>query len=196
MTTGRRGAVRSEAARTAILEATARLFAARGYDHLTIEGIAAEAGVSKQTIYRWWPNRGALIAECLLEGLLIPGRLLPQDSGDLRADLVQWLRDIFATAGGPDGEGLLRSLIAAAAESADVGRRLHEALGAGSLLADRMDSAVASGQLHTDAPVQEISEAIVGAVLLRALSREPTTDDAAERLVDAVLDSALVRSRQ
>jgi len=61
----RSGPVRSEAARQAILEATARLLVERGYDHLTMEGIAATAGVGKQTVYRWWPSKGAVIAECL-----------------------------------------------------------------------------------------------------------------------------------
>ena len=184
--------MRSEAARTAILDATARLFATRGYDHLSIEGIAAEAGVGKQTIYRWWPSRGSLISECLLEGKLLPGGLIPGDTGDVRADLVRWLDDIFDTLGSPGGEGLLRSLIAAAAEYADVGARLYDALGAGSSLAARLEAAIASGELRADAPVQEVSEALVGAVLLRALSRDPVTADAAGRLVDAVLGGALV----
>lgn len=192
MSTGRRGAVRSEAARTAILEATARLFASRGYDHLSIEGIAAEAGVGKQTIYRWWPSRGSLISECLLEGMLLPGGMIPRDTGDVRADLAAWLGDIFATLGGADGEGLLRSLIAAAAEYADVGARLYDALGAGSSLAARLEAGIAAGQLRPDAPVQEISEALVGAVLLRALSRTSATPETARRLVDAVLGGALV----
>src|SRR6187431_526693 len=124
----RRGAVRSEAARSAILEATARLFAERGYDHLTIEGIAAEAKVGKQTIYRWWPSKGALVADCLLEGLLLGEEFEPKNTGDLRADLVVWLDTIFGFLMHPQGEGLLHSLIAAAADNAEVGHRLYEDL--------------------------------------------------------------------
>ncbi|MGO7983441.1 helix-turn-helix domain-containing protein, partial [Rhizobium johnstonii] len=71
----RRGPVRSEVARMAILEATARQFEARGYDQLTMEGIAAEAKVGKQTIYRWWPSKSALVADCLIAGLLFQHRL-------------------------------------------------------------------------------------------------------------------------
>ncbi len=68
MALARSGPVRSEAARLAILDAAVALFAERGYDHLTIEGIARRAGVGKQTIYRWWSSKGDVIAEAILEG--------------------------------------------------------------------------------------------------------------------------------
>ncbi|ORB81012.1 TetR/AcrR family transcriptional regulator, partial [Mycobacterium timonense] len=46
---------RSEKSRTAIVTATRELLLERGFDGLTIEAVAARAGVGKQTIYRWWP---------------------------------------------------------------------------------------------------------------------------------------------
>jgi AcrR family transcriptional regulator len=184
MAEGRRGAARSESARHAILDATVALFATRGYDHLTIEGIAAEAGVGKQTIYRWWPSKGALVLECLLEGLLLPGAFDLPDSGDLRADLTAWLHQLLAFVGRPDHATLVTSLVAAAAENVEVGARLHEALGGASPLYARFDAAVSSGDLAPDAPAREIADALVGAVVLGIIRRAPT--DAA-RLVRAVL---------
>lgn len=41
---------------------------AGGYEAVTIEGLAADAEVSKQTIYRWWPSKAAILGEALLEG--------------------------------------------------------------------------------------------------------------------------------
>lgn len=187
MTAGRRGAPRSETARVAILAATVRLFATRGYDHLSIEGIAAEAGVAKQTIYRWWPSKGALIAECMLEGMLLPGRFVPRDTGDVRADLAAWLDAIFGFLVDPAGESIFRSLISAAAENVEVGVRLRDSLGAASSLVERLGRGVEAGQIPPDAPLQEVSEALVGAVIVRALSRTPLAPGDPERLVDAVV---------
>ncbi|CAM3104336.1 TetR/AcrR family transcriptional regulator [Stackebrandtia soli] len=190
MSERRRGAVRSETARLAILNATARLFAVSGYENLAMESIAAEAGVAKQTIYRWWPSKGALVAECLLEGLLLPERFAMPDTGAIRADLIAWTTELFGILREPGGEGILRSLIAAATENADVGRRLRDALGSPGSIAGRLSSAVDAGQLRSDAPLQEISEALVGVVLLRALSRSIVTTGDVEVLVDALLAGA------
>lgn len=171
----------------AILEATARVFAERGYDHLSIERIAGEAGVAKQTIYRWWPSKGALVAECLLEGMLLPAQLVPRDTGDLSKDLAAWLDEVFALLGGAAGEKLFRSLIAAAAQNADVAGRLREKLGVGSSLTERFERAVAAGQLSATAPLQEVSEALVGAVIVRALIRAPREPGDQRRIIDAVI---------
>ncbi|WP_255447087.1 TetR/AcrR family transcriptional regulator [Schumannella soli] len=191
--TRRGGRVRSENARLAILDATASEFARRGYEHLTIEGIAAAAGVGKQTIYRWWRSKGDLVAEAVLEDRLLGERFHIPDTGDLRADLATWLGEVFGMLAGPEGEGLLRSLIAAAADNADIGRRLRERIageGAGSgeaSVTDRLRSAVAAGELATSAPVAEIAELLVGAVILRALSRTGGDREAVSRLVAAIV---------
>ena len=187
MSEHRQGPVRSEAARVAVLEATARLFAARGYDHLTMEGVAAEAGVSKQTIYRWWPSKGAIVADCLLEGRLLIDSLAPPDNGDVRADLVGWIGEVFGVAERAVGETLLQSVIAAAADNPDVGQRLHDALAVEGSIIDRLQLGVDAGQLAEDAPVDELAEALVGAVILRALSRKPAEPESARRLVTAIL---------
>ncbi|GAA2227109.1 TetR/AcrR family transcriptional regulator [Promicromonospora sukumoe] len=182
----RRGAARSETARRAILKAASSLFATRGYDHLTIEGIAAEAGVAKQTIYRWWPSKGSVVAEALLEGELLPGHFEVPATGDVRADLTAWLEDLSRFVDDPGNAPFIRSLVTAAAENADIGARLDEALG-GSELTTRVEDAVASGEIWARTPVQEVVDALVGAVVTRALRRVPATPDTAERFVHLLL---------
>ena len=187
MSEHRQGPVRSEAARVAVLEATARLFATRGYDQLTIEGIATEASVSKQTIYRWWPSKGAIVADCLLEGRLLADSLAPPNTGDVRDDLGGWVAEIFGVAEQVVGQTLLGSVIAAAAENADVGRRLHDALAVEGSVIERLQLGIDAGQLATGAPIEELAEALVGALILRALSRKPIEPESARRLVLAIL---------
>lgn len=183
MTLPRSGPVRSEAARRAILDAAVTLFAERGYDHLTIEGIARLAGVGKQTIYRWWSSKGDVIAEAILEGRLLgPQRDLP-DTGDARSDLAQWLSDLFVLRASADGEALLRSLVAAAAGSAETGRRLRAEILAAPLMG-RLSDATGGA---TGARLEAAADALVGAVILRALSREEFDAHDMRMLVDAVV---------
>ena len=184
----RSGPIRSEVARQAILAAAVELLVERGYDNLTIEGIAARAGVGKQTIYRWWKAKSAILAECLLEGLVFPGRLSVPDTGDVRADLATWLTAIGELIEGEHGEGLVRSLIAAATENAEVGRRLRDSIsGSGALSARLRAGRGTTPLLGEDAPVDEIADALIGAVLLRALSRAGLDRLAVDRLLVALL---------
>ena len=187
MSEHREGPVRSEAARIAILDSTSKLFALKGYEQLTIEGVAAEAGVSKQTIYRWWPSKAALVGDCLVEGRLLPRRLNVPNTTTLRDDLVGWIVDIYSVMSAPGGDDLVRSLIAAATQNIEVGRRVHESLGAASSLTERLQAAIDDGELRADAPLEEIGEALVGAILLRALARSPASQRSIELLVDAVV---------
>lgn len=173
VTPHRTGPVRSDAAREAVLAATAELFLERGYDRLTIEGIAQRAGVGKQTVYRWWASKGALIVDCLLSGMILPETLTLQDTGDIRRDLTTWFSALEGLLREPRGEDLLRSLVAAAAEHPEVGRKLHAALAGDDAISARFQAAVEAGELDENIPVRVLSEALIGFMILRALMREP-----------------------
>ncbi|MER6912317.1 TetR/AcrR family transcriptional regulator [Streptomyces sp. NPDC000594] len=107
---------RNEATRHAILDAALELVRETGHTRLTIEGIAARARVGKQTIYRWWPSKGAVLHEALVELDAADGHGagdLP-DSGDLRADLKSALRSAVAELTDPRRSEALRVLTAEA----------------------------------------------------------------------------------
>ena len=61
-----RGRPRSEQARTAILQSTLDLLKKVGFNELSIESIAARAEVGKATVYRWWPNKAALVIDAFV----------------------------------------------------------------------------------------------------------------------------------
>jgi AcrR family transcriptional regulator len=62
----RRGRPRSETASAAVLDAAYRLSATVGLRGATIQAIAVESGVSKVTIYKWWPSRLELLIDAYL----------------------------------------------------------------------------------------------------------------------------------
>ncbi|MEU9288985.1 TetR/AcrR family transcriptional regulator [Streptomyces sp. NPDC048275] len=89
---------RSEKSRRAIFDAALALVGEVGYPKTTIEGIAARAGVGKQTIYRWWPSKAAVLLDAFLDLGVQSAREAGQeayelpDTGDLAADLKLVLR--------------------------------------------------------------------------------------------------------
>lgn len=87
----RQGRPRSQESHEAILEAAASLSRSMDYAELSIEAIAHAAGVSKATIYRWWPNKLAL----MLEVLSYIAQKLPEPvfvDNDLRQHLFKCLK--------------------------------------------------------------------------------------------------------
>ena len=191
MAAGRRGATRSQAARAAILAATSSLVERFGYDRVTMEGIASEAGVGKQTIYRWWPSKSAVIAECLLEGALLPETYAPPDTGDITADLTEWLRRVFAFLAAPGHEDMVRSLIAAAVDNPQVGEHLSERLGASpDVLTVRLRTALSARQLKPGTSIDRLVDIFMGVVFSRVLLRTPPDPDDARTVVELVLTGA------
>lgn len=158
---------RSEKSRVAIVAATRELLLERGFDGLSIEAVAARAGVGKQTIYRWWPSRPALVADVLLEDaheILVPVR----HSGDLVADVVTWIGKLATTLTSPRGNAMLRILTVASMEHEDTALRLRA--GFGDPLHDSVrDRLLAAGVDESTA--ESAAEAIVGGVVY-AVQRE------------------------
>lgn len=88
------GRPRNPAVETAVFAAARSLLAEVGYDAVTMEAIAAVAGVGKQTLYRRWPNKAALLVEaCLVDAA---ERVADPATGHLEGDIAQFLDDTFA----------------------------------------------------------------------------------------------------
>ena len=86
-----RGRPRSEKAHKAILDAAAELLLARGLSAVSMDAVAERAGVSKATIYRWWPTKETLALDALYTEWATVGPS-PRDTGSLRGDLLALLR--------------------------------------------------------------------------------------------------------
>ncbi len=88
-----RGRPRSERSRRAILDGAAKLLTERGYADITIEGVAAEAGVGKTTIYRWWSTKAAIYIDLYSE--LATQIVPPPDTGSIERDLWILIQGAF-----------------------------------------------------------------------------------------------------
>lgn len=175
MAQSRGGRTRSEASRQAIFGATRTLLAEQGYDGLTIERVAAHAGVGKQTIYRWWHSKSALVAECIADGGPALSLEVPvPDTGDLLADLESWLAIMARYAAEPQAAALLRGLISATAESPLVAERMYSqvTLGAELALSRRISGGHEVSHRHRSA-----TTAVLGAFIYSILINQPMDAD-------------------
>src|SRR5271166_5320161 len=88
------GRPRSEGARRAILRSTLSLLQHTGFPDLTIEAIAADAGVGKATVYRWWPNKGALVVDAFASSA--EHKLQFPDTGSVYQDMILQMKQVIA----------------------------------------------------------------------------------------------------
>jgi AcrR family transcriptional regulator len=174
---------RNERSRRAILDAALSLIGELGYDHVSIEAIARRAGVGKQTIYRWWPSKGAVVLEAATERL--DHVVVYPDTGDIIADLRTQLTgivDLITTTGfgqayrgliaaGQSDPGLLLEL------SARVIEPNIAAFGA------RIARAQERGELRTDADVAALRDLLYGVIEYRLIHTMPIEP----RHIEAVL---------
>lgn len=189
--TGRR---RNEAARAAILRA-ALVLVERG-EQFGMGAIAQAAGVGKQTIYRWWPSRGAVLAEAMAQQAESLAHV--PDTGSVRADLAVFLADTFKAAAEPSNRRVLRRVMAdaqddphlEAAVSEFTARRRAE-------LEALLERGRRRGELAGDADLDLVVDQAYGVLWYRLLvGHSPLDRTAAERLAESLLTGAAVRGAE
>jgi AcrR family transcriptional regulator len=93
-----RGRPRSEKAQKAILAAAIELLLEQGLHAVSMDAVAGRAGVSKATIYRWWPSKELLALDALATEWQVTAPDATRDTGSLRGDLLArlrpWLRQL------------------------------------------------------------------------------------------------------
>ncbi|WP_395571906.1 TetR/AcrR family transcriptional regulator [Streptomyces sp. BK79] len=183
---------RKERSRQAILAATRALVTEEAYEKVTIEAIAARAGVGKQTIYRRWPSKSAVVFAALLalsedaDGRSVT---LP-DTGDLEADLKLVMRATVEEFADPSFDKLIRALNTEIANDAALAAEYREKLARplDEAKKTRLRSARQAGQLAPDADLDLALEMLYAPLFQRWLHRSgPLTTAYADSLVDATL---------
>ncbi|WP_458687011.1 TetR/AcrR family transcriptional regulator [Nocardia tengchongensis] len=182
--TGRR---RNEATHQAILDTALRLLGESGGAPVTIDAIARAAGVGKQTVYRWWPSKGALLLDALTErsALHVP----TPDSGSARTDLLAVIDSTFRGAQSDSTAPALRTLVREAAHDPHLAELLE------TFTAQRRQAVRAvlergrdRGELSDDADLDLMVDQFYGVFWYRFLLGHAPLDTAvAERLTDSIL---------
>ena len=186
---GQRGRPRSQEADRAILTATLDLLASRGLAAMSIEEVAARAGVGKATIYRRWSSKGLLALDAFVASFQ-EQQPLP-DTGTLRGDLIAaltaWVRAVTQTSMGR----LLTGLVAEAQHDEELRAgwrdRVLEPLRSQHRI--MLDRAIARGEIPATVDQEAVLDLFFGAAQHRLLlGHLPLTDEFIREVVDVILD--------
>ncbi|WP_406860598.1 TetR/AcrR family transcriptional regulator [Streptomyces sp. HUAS MG47] len=193
---------RSERSRRAIFDAALALVSETGYAKTTVEGIAARAGVGKQTIYRWWPSKAAVLLDAFLDLAAQANEALGRDvgdgegdagipdTGDLAADLRYVLRATVDELNDPKYDGPTRALAAEGLVSPDFGAQMTELLMEPQLAhyVRRLEAAREDGDIAPDADVRIAAELLTAPLAQRWQYRDrPLTHAYADAVLTHVL---------
>lgn len=189
----RQGRPRSERARLAIMEATADLLIEGGLGAATIEAIAARAGVSKVTIYKWWPTRGAVAIDAYFHRY--QQTIAFEDTGDLVHDLTGQIQALTRAFRGRAGQVMAELIGQAQTDPVLAGGLRSRWLqprreAAGAVLRRYIDR----GQIRPDTDIETVMDQLYGPLYYRLVMRHrPLDDELAGTLVAVVLDGIRLR---
>lgn len=188
------GRPRDDSVDTRAIEATLSLLEEEGPAGLTVEGIAAKAGVSKSTLYRRWDSSDEIVTHCIVS--LVDSIEFP-DSGDIRQDLLAVVNGIGTFARSSRAGTVLPWLMGEIAAGSDLGRKYAENVirPRRQMILDLLEDARARGDLRSDLDTKVAVDIIVGPLLLRKITgiTEAPDDGWAEAFVDSLLQGWLSR---
>jgi AcrR family transcriptional regulator len=177
---------RVERSRRVILEAVLEELGEVGYGALTIESVAARAGVGKSTIYRHWAGKLALVEDAFRT---MKAQALIPESGSLRDRVIGFLDQIARLVEESTYSACMPALIEAAERDPQV-RAFHCDFSAErrAVLADVLRDAISKGELPGDADPDLLTDALLGPIVMRRLMFfEPFDPKRVPALVDQVL---------
>jgi AcrR family transcriptional regulator len=188
------GRPRSARAHQAILDATLQLLAEEGYRGLSLEQVAARAGVGKTTIYRRWSSKQDLVIEAVTQITRNPPIV---ETGNVRADLLTALRDSLAAMPSITTQVLLR-LVGEMGSTPELFRAFMEQAVAPDILmsVQLIQHGQARGEIRADLDPLLVMGLLAGPVLMWLFTGQAMSADIAERTLDAVWNGIAVRPEQ
>jgi AcrR family transcriptional regulator len=185
------GRPRSEHARLAILQSTLQLLEEKGFPSLTIEDVAAQANVGKATVYRWWPNKAALIADAFASSTT--RKLHFPDTGSVCSDMSRQMRQLIKVFRSRRGR-IVSAILSGGQTDPELIAAFRERF-----LKPRRQEAYATlrrgidrGELRADQDLDLLLDSLYGPIYMRFLIRHDTLTNAfVDSLCQLVLRGAL-----
>jgi AcrR family transcriptional regulator len=190
------GRPRSEQARQAILRSTLKILGENGFSDFTIEDVAERASVGKATVYRWWPHKGALIADAFASNTT--RNLHFPDTGSVYTDMSRQMRRLIKIFRSPRGR-IVSAILAAGQSDKELITAFRERF-----LWPRRREAYATlrrgilrGELRKDIDPDLLLDSLYGPIYMRFLiQHDRLTPDFVDRLCALVLGGAKPRGNR
>jgi AcrR family transcriptional regulator len=179
------GRPRSAEADRAILRAAVDLLADEGYGGVTMEGVAARAGVGKATVYRRWPCKSALVVDAVTT--CRESGVLPPDTGSARADLLVFIRGFMDHLRTSDAGRVMPALVAELSRSPELAQAFREGFvqPRRAKVLEAVRRGVDRGEVRAGVDPELVADGVVALLLHRFLVTGMEIDDGLpERLVD------------
>jgi AcrR family transcriptional regulator len=164
------------------------LFIERGFEGMSVEAVAALAGVGKATIYRRWPSKEELVIDAITQLFAEPAT---PDTNDVREDLVKMARELHQLMSSPVTGGIFPRMGAEVARGSRVGLLYGERVirPRRAIFAEALHRGIERGEVSNNTDVELAVDLMVGTFLLRRFTGRLKQSDATlpERVVDAML---------
>jgi AcrR family transcriptional regulator len=183
----KRGRPRDPEADGRILSAAAALILLRGFDSMTVDEVATNAGVGKATVYRRWARKEDLAVAAMEQ--LYRDEMPPPDTGTIRGDLRELISSFLTFVNSPTGTDYMRTSIKESMRDERIATLYREA----SERAERsttavFERAISRGEVRADIPMHAAVQQMTGLAVLRSItgSEMPSLDEV-DMLVDLIL---------
>jgi AcrR family transcriptional regulator len=190
----RPGRPREEATEQAIAEAAREVLAAKGVSRMSMEHVAAKAGVAKSTLYRRWPSKVELAVHAVAARF---DQIEVGDHGSLAADMRAGIEEAARLLRDPSTGGAYAALLAESARDPEgVGTKVRESLSIRlhDVVATSVQRAIDRGEIAPDmVDVDLLADVVVGSVMHRALVTGEPDDEFIDGLIQMLADAAYAR---
>lgn len=160
----------------------------RGWNELTMDSVAARAGVGKPALYRRWPSKDEMLMACVIDAGL--NAALPADTGNLRDDLLGFTRQAVDYIADPHIGKIIAAVLAAMSSRTDLAAAMLDRFRAPRRAAAHaaLARAVTRGEISANTDFDLITDLLAGPLYMYAIQvAGPVPAGYPEQLVDTIL---------